>query len=185
MRSALIVADEILVENLLHFVDGFEPCAASLDAEVLVQKRAMQALDDAVRLRAFDARGAVLDLLQLQIEIVGMLVGLPQNSRPLSDSTTSIFALCASKVGSTSAFIRCTAVTSSLLNYGITGSYGELRGQFTNSLNFGTNLHRLCPSAGDTNRIFSLREKIPIMSPASQLRRSFSTQVFRNMIRIA
>ncbi len=48
---------------------------------------------------------AMLDLLELQ------------NSRPLSESTGMILARCTSKVGSTSLFIRCTAVTSSLLGY--------------------------------------------------------------------
>jgi hypothetical protein len=36
MRPSLIVADQILVENGLHLVDGLEPCAAPFDTEVLV-----------------------------------------------------------------------------------------------------------------------------------------------------
>lgn len=75
MRPALIVADEVIVENGLHLLDGLEPGAAAFDAEVLVKQRAMQAFDDAVRLRALDPGGAVLDLLQLEEQLVGVLVG--------------------------------------------------------------------------------------------------------------
>lgn len=73
MGPALII-DEVVVENGLHFLDGLEPGAA-LNAEVLVKQRAMQPFDDAGGLRAFDADGVVLDLLQLQEEFVGLLVG--------------------------------------------------------------------------------------------------------------
>ena len=75
MRPALIVADEIVVENNLHFVDGLEPGAAPFDAEVLVKQRSMQPFDDAVGLRALDPGGAVLDLFELQKQLVGMLIG--------------------------------------------------------------------------------------------------------------
>src|SRR5271166_1154933 len=71
---ALIVSDEVFVENDLHLIDGLEPGAPTLHAEVLVEQRAVQALDDAVGLRTFDPRGAVLDLLQLQEQLVGVLV---------------------------------------------------------------------------------------------------------------
>lgn len=54
VRALGIVDDEIVVENHLHFLDGFKPGLAPLDAEVLVEKRAVEALDDAVRLRALD-----------------------------------------------------------------------------------------------------------------------------------
>jgi hypothetical protein len=36
MRPSLIVAVHVGVENGLHFVDGLEPSASALDAEVLV-----------------------------------------------------------------------------------------------------------------------------------------------------
>ena len=75
MRPAVIVADEIVVENGLHLLDGLEPGAASFDAEVLVEQGAVQAFDDAVRLRSPDPGGAVLDLFQLQEQLVGMPVG--------------------------------------------------------------------------------------------------------------
>jgi hypothetical protein len=45
VRPAVIVAVEIDVENSLHFLDGLEPGAAALDAEVLVEQRAVPALD--------------------------------------------------------------------------------------------------------------------------------------------
>ena len=107
MGPALIVADEEVVENNLHLLDGFEPGSAALDAEVLVEQRAVEALDDAVGLWPLYPGRAVLDLLQLQEQFVGApQSGRPQNSRPLSDSTVSILAWWASKVGMTSPFIR-------------------------------------------------------------------------------
>ena len=63
MRSSLIVALDVGVENRLHLLDRLEPGAPALDSEVLVEQRAMQALDDAVRLWSLDPGGAVLDLL--------------------------------------------------------------------------------------------------------------------------
>jgi hypothetical protein len=48
VRATLIVAGEIVIENGLHLLDGLEPGAASFDAEVLVEERPMQPLDDAV-----------------------------------------------------------------------------------------------------------------------------------------
>lgn len=75
MRPALIVADQVVVENGLHLVDGFEPGAATLDPEVLVEQGAVQPLDDAVGLRPLHPCGAVVDVLELQEQLVGMLVG--------------------------------------------------------------------------------------------------------------
>lgn len=43
-----IVMDEVGVENRLHLGEGFEPGLAAFDAEVLVEQRAVEALDDAV-----------------------------------------------------------------------------------------------------------------------------------------
>lgn len=64
-----------VVENDLHLLGGFEPCAPPLDAEVFVEQRAVEALDDAVGLRALHPGGSMLDLLQLQEEFVWVLVG--------------------------------------------------------------------------------------------------------------
>ena len=77
MRPALIVTDKEVVENGLHLVDRLEPSAPTFDAEVLVEPGAMEALHDAVRLRALDAGGTMLDVLELQKQLVGMLVGPP------------------------------------------------------------------------------------------------------------
>jgi hypothetical protein len=72
---ALIVSFHVGVENRLHLVDGLEPGAPAFDAEVLVEQRSVQPFDNSVRLRAFDARGSVLDLLDLEEQLVGVLVG--------------------------------------------------------------------------------------------------------------
>jgi hypothetical protein len=65
---AAIVAVQVGVENGLHLLDGFEPGSAALDAEVLVQQRAVQAQGDTVGLRPARLGGAVIDLLELQEE---------------------------------------------------------------------------------------------------------------------
>jgi hypothetical protein len=48
MRSLGIVLDEVLIEDGPHLIEGLEPGAAALDAEMLVQERAVPALDNAV-----------------------------------------------------------------------------------------------------------------------------------------
>ena len=45
MRPALIVADEIIVKNDLHLLDGLEPSSAAFDMEVFLN--AVRPLDDA------------------------------------------------------------------------------------------------------------------------------------------
>ena len=70
-----IVADEIGVENGLHLINGLEPGGPAFDAEVFVEKGAMQALDDVVGLRPLDPGSAVFDVFQLQEQLVGVLVG--------------------------------------------------------------------------------------------------------------
>jgi hypothetical protein len=69
-----VVDDEVIVQHLLHFVNGLKPCAPAFDAEVLVEKGAVEAFDDAVGLGPLDARGAVFDVLKLQVEFKGVLV---------------------------------------------------------------------------------------------------------------
>lgn len=54
MRPLGIVVDEVGIENRLHLLDGFEPGAPALDAEVFVEERAVQSFDDAVGLGPFD-----------------------------------------------------------------------------------------------------------------------------------
>jgi hypothetical protein len=74
MGPLAIVCNHVFVEHGLHLVDGLKPCAAALDTEMLVQQRAMQALDDAVGLGPFDPGSPVGDAFQLQEQLVGMLV---------------------------------------------------------------------------------------------------------------
>ena len=69
-----VVGGEIFIKRLLHLVDGFEPCPAPFDPEAFVEERSVQAFDDAVRLRTPDPRRAVLHVLQLQEQFIGVLV---------------------------------------------------------------------------------------------------------------
>jgi hypothetical protein len=70
-----VVAGEVVVENRLHFADGLELGAPAFEPEMLVEQGAVKALGDAVGLRPLDPRGAVLDLLKLQEQLVRVLVG--------------------------------------------------------------------------------------------------------------
>ena len=70
-----VVADEVLVERHLHLVDGLEPGASSFDPEVLVEQRAVEPLHDTVRLGPVDLGGAMLNVLELQEQLVGVAVG--------------------------------------------------------------------------------------------------------------
>lgn len=75
MRAFGVIVGEPQVERLLHLVDGLEPRLSPFDAEVLVEHGAVEALDDAVRLRPAHLGGAVFDLFELQEQLVGVLVG--------------------------------------------------------------------------------------------------------------
>jgi len=74
MRSLGIVVDEVLVEDALHLLDGLEPGAAALDAEMFVEEGAVQAFNDAVGLRPADPGSLVLDAFELQEELVGVAI---------------------------------------------------------------------------------------------------------------
>src|SRR5262249_22805509 len=70
MRPLCIVLEEVGVEHDLHLTDGLEPGLADLDAEVFVEQRAANALDDPVRLRPPDPVAFVLSALELQEKLV-------------------------------------------------------------------------------------------------------------------
>lgn len=69
-----VVDEEIGIEVFLHLVEAFIKFDPPHDAEVLVQKGAVQALDVAVGLRAADLSGAVLDIFQLQEQFIRVAV---------------------------------------------------------------------------------------------------------------
>ena len=102
MRAFGVVGDEPVVEHLLHLFDGLEPGSAALDAEVFVEHGAVEALDDAVRLRSPDLGGVVFDLLKLQEQLVRMPVGPAAEFAAIVGEATSILAAWCLKVGSTS-----------------------------------------------------------------------------------
>ena len=53
---ALVVGLKIRVQVLLHLLDGLVPGRPSLDPEMLLEERAMESLDEAVRLGPPDLR---------------------------------------------------------------------------------------------------------------------------------
>ena len=75
VRPPGVVADHVGIEHGLHLLDGLEPGLAAFDPEVLVEKGAVQTLDDAVGLRPADPGAFVLDAFELEEQLVGMAVG--------------------------------------------------------------------------------------------------------------
>lgn len=78
-----IVGDEELVQGRLHLVDGLEPGSLAFDSEVLIEQSTVEPFHDAVGLRAVDVRGAMLEVLELQEQLVGMAVGAPAELAPV------------------------------------------------------------------------------------------------------
>jgi hypothetical protein len=62
------------VENGLHLLNGLEPGPAAFRRGSARRAGAVEMLDDSTELGSLDPRGAVLDLLELQERLVGMLV---------------------------------------------------------------------------------------------------------------
>ena len=61
-----VVALKVVIEHGLHLLNGLEPGAPSLDPEMLVEQRAVEAFKDTVGLRAPHAGGAMGNILKLQ-----------------------------------------------------------------------------------------------------------------------
>lgn len=74
MGPPSVVADEVLVQRHLHLVNSLVPVASAFDPEVLVGKRTVEPLHDSVRLRPVDLRGAMLEVLKLNVQLVGVAV---------------------------------------------------------------------------------------------------------------
>lgn len=70
-----IVVDKEGVEVLLHGFDVLVELPPSHDPEVLVEQGPVQALDEAAGLRSPDLGRAMLDLLELQEQLVGVAIG--------------------------------------------------------------------------------------------------------------
>ena len=71
--------DEPGVEVGMHRLDAFVESLTHLHAEELVEDGTVEALDEAVGLRATDLGAAVLDAVEVEIELVGVLVGTAES----------------------------------------------------------------------------------------------------------
>ncbi len=76
-----VVVLQVCLHLLHRLISGCPP----LDTEVFIQQCAMQSLDKAVALRSAHLGGPVLNPLQLQEQLVGMVVRAPTELAPLSD----------------------------------------------------------------------------------------------------
>ena len=70
-----ILADEKDVEVGLHSLDAVVELLAPHDTEVLIEQGPVQPLDETVGLRPPDPGGAMLDLLELEEQLVGVAIG--------------------------------------------------------------------------------------------------------------
>ena len=106
VRALAIVGDKVLVERGLHLVDDLEPGAPTFDPEVFVEQRAVETFHDAGRLRTVDPRGAVLDVLELEEQLVGIAVGAPAELTSVMREHHCDAPACGFERGHTSLFIR-------------------------------------------------------------------------------
>src|SRR5215212_4004504 len=91
MRPVLVVAPDPLIKIGLQFGDRAVDPLAERDPVELVQHRLMEALNDAVGLWAFGLGAGVIHILNRQIELVLVPLGLRQYSVPRSVSTRDSF----------------------------------------------------------------------------------------------
>lgn len=75
MGPGLVVADKEGVQIGLHLRQILVEGPAPLDTQMLIEQRSMEALQEAVALRTGHLCRAILDLLQLEEQLVGMLFG--------------------------------------------------------------------------------------------------------------
>jgi hypothetical protein len=78
----MIVAVEVGVENRLRLLDGLEPDAVALDAEALVEQRAVPSFDDGVRLQLFTRVVSGAMPSSCRNSSYGWRSGRPRNSQP-------------------------------------------------------------------------------------------------------
>jgi len=71
----LIVGFKIFIQVRLYSIDGFIEFGVADNPEMFILQSAMQTFDDAVTLGPSDLDSSMLDILELQEELEGMLVG--------------------------------------------------------------------------------------------------------------
>jgi len=71
-----VVEQQELIQIGLNLLDGRVPLLPTLDAEVLIEQRAVHTLDKAVGARTADLGVAMLDILQGRQQLVRMALGL-------------------------------------------------------------------------------------------------------------
>ena len=78
-----VVVLQIAIQVCLHLLYRLIPGRSPLDTEVFIQQCAMQPFDKAVALRPAHLGGSVLNPLQLQEQLVGMMVRAPAELAPV------------------------------------------------------------------------------------------------------
>ena len=78
-----VVVFQVAIQVCLHLLYRLIPGRPPLDTEVLIQQCAVQPLDKAIALRPAYLGGPVLNPLQLQEQLVGMMVRAPTELAPV------------------------------------------------------------------------------------------------------
>ena len=90
-----VVVLQVAIQVCLHLLYRLIPGRSPLDTEVFIQQCAMQSLDKAVALRPAHLGCPVLNPLQLQEQLVGMMVWAPTELAPVVRQVCSIRTPCA------------------------------------------------------------------------------------------
>ena len=83
MAALKVVELDEDIEVGLDLLDRLVPFLPALDAEVLVEQRAVHALDEAVGARRADLRGPVLDVVERQQQLVRVVLGASGELAPV------------------------------------------------------------------------------------------------------
>ena len=75
-----VVVDEPLVEIVLQGLDALVEGLAHLEAEELVEHRAVEALDETIGLRRLHFGATMLDAIEVEIEFVRVSIGAAELS---------------------------------------------------------------------------------------------------------
>ena len=125
MRALVVVVGDPIIQIGLQLFDAAIYLAPERDLVELLQNRFAEALADAVGLRMADLGLCVLNVVQCEIELIIMGVGLPQNSVPRSVNTRTTPMPCSSMNGSTRSFNRSAAVIGVLVLYSFAAAHFE------------------------------------------------------------
>ena len=110
MWPLLVVAFDPEIEIVLQLLDRGIKLLAEGDAVELVKDGLVEALSDTIRLRALRLGPRMVDILDREIKLVVVMLGIAEYSVPRSVNTRESLTSFSSKKGTTRSFKRSAAV---------------------------------------------------------------------------